>query len=108
VTLNELYVIRITTFTDGSAHFNVHGEGTFDFDATDPGAPDFFSAPERPTNTQLQVDVNGNGTETQVSGYDARGTDGSRVLVHDVVHFTVVGFTMLTPTLDNFQLHCFP
>jgi hypothetical protein len=106
VTLNESYVIKISTFPDGSAHYNIHGEGTFDFDATDPAAADFFAAPERPTNTQLQVDVNGNGTQTQVSGYDARGTDGSRVLVHEVIHFTLVAFNPVTVTLDHFDLHC--
>jgi hypothetical protein len=100
--------IRSATFADGSSHFNIHAKGTFDFDATDPTAPDFFSAPERPTNIQLQVDANGNGTQTQISGYDARGTDGSRVMVHDVAKCTVVGFTTLTVTHDNFQLHCTP
>jgi hypothetical protein len=106
VTLNESYVFRVSTFPDGSAHFNIHGEGTFDFEATNPAAPDFVSVPERPTNIQLQVDVNGNGTQTQVEGYDATGSDGSRVLVHDVIHFVVVRFTPVTPTLEHFDLHC--
>jgi hypothetical protein len=106
VSLNETYVFRISTFPDGSAHFNIHGEGTFDFDATNPAAPDFFSASERPTNIQVQLDVSGNGTQTQVEGYDATGTDGSGVLVHEVFHFVVVGFIPSTPTLEHFDLHC--
>jgi hypothetical protein len=107
VTFNDRYVAKITTFPDGSAHYNVHGTGTFDFDATDPAAADFFAVPEHPTNLQFRADVNGNGTVTRVDGYDARGTDGSRVLAHGVIRLTVVGFTMLTPTREHFQLHCF-
>jgi hypothetical protein len=106
VTLHESYVVKISTFPDGSAHYNIHGEGTFDFDATNPAAADFIAVPERPTNTQLRVDANGNGTETSVSSYDAMGTDGSRVKVHEVVHFTVVAFNPVSVTLDHFDLHC--
>jgi len=107
VTLDERYVAKITTFQDGSAYYNVHGSGTFDFDATAPGAADFFAAPEAPTIIQFKADANGNGTVSRVSGYDARGTDGSRVLVHGVSHLTVVG-GVLTTTFDHGQLHCFP
>jgi hypothetical protein len=108
VTLNEVTVVKTTTFTDGSQHVNGHGTGTFDFDATNPAAADFVGVPEHPTNIQFKVDANGDGTLTRVDGYDARGPDGSRILAHAVIHYPVAGFTLLTPTLENVQIHCSP
>ena len=63
VTFNERYVAKITTFRGRERDYNVHGSGTFDFDATDPAAADFFAVPEHPTNNiQFKADANGNGT----------------------------------------------
>ena len=84
------------------------GTGTFDFDTYDPSKPDFFASREQPSTQQTKLDANGNGTQTVVGGYDARGTDGSRALVHTIAHFTVVNFDVFTPTFDNSSLHCFP
>ena len=95
------------TFPDGSSHVRLRTTGTFDFDADDPSAPDFFAACEHPSTTQTKLDANGNGTQTVVGGYDARGTDGLRVKVHTVAHFTVAGFDVFTPKLDKLKLHCF-
>ena len=107
VTLHEVWRFKILTFPDGSSYVRLRTTGTFDFDA-DGSAPDFFAARENPSTTQTKLDANGNGTQTVVGGYDARGTDGSRVRTHEVAHFTVVGFDVFTPTFDNFYLHCSP
>ena len=107
VILHEVWEFRTLTFPDGSSHVRLRTTGTFDFDADDPSAPDFFAAREHPSTTQTKLDANGNGTQTVVGGYDARGTDGSRVKVHTVAHFTVVGFDVFTPKFDKLKLHCF-
>src|SRR5262245_40427887 len=108
VTLHEVWRFKILTFPDGTSYVRLRTTGTFDFDTYDPSKPDFHASREQPSTQQTKLDANGNGTQTVVGGYDARGTDGSRARVHTIAHFTVTNFDQFTTTFDNSSLHCFP
>jgi hypothetical protein len=107
VILHEVWRFKTLTFPDGTSYVRLRTTGTFDFVPDDPSKPTYYAVHEDPSTTQTKLDANGNGSQTFQGGYLARGSDGSRVRVHEVAHFTVVG-GVFTPTVDHAYLHCLP
>jgi hypothetical protein len=81
-------VFHITVFPDGRSHFTGTATGTFQFDTTDPAAPDYSGRV-----TQWFGENSNSNVSTATVTFSVRGigTDGSTIRFHETVHLSIVG-----------------
>ncbi len=80
-------VFHITVFPDGRYHITGTATGTFQFDTTDPAAPDFSG---RLTNWFGENSDSNALTSTFTFNLRGTGTDGSTIRFHETAHVSIV------------------
>ena len=92
-------VFHITLFPDGRYHVTGTATGTFQFDATDPAAPDYSGR-----FTSWFGESSNSNTLTSSGTFSVRGTgtDGSTLRFHETAHATIVGGNVVVE-LDNIR-----
>lgn len=80
-------VFHITVFPDGRYHITGTATGTFQFDTTDPAAPDFSG---RVTNWFGESSNSNTLTSTFTFSVNGTGTDGSTIRFHETAHVSIV------------------
>jgi hypothetical protein len=85
-------VFHVTVFPDGRYHITGTATGTFQFDTTDPAAPDYSGRFTQWFGENSNSNAS-NGTFTfSVRG---TGTDGSRIRFHETAHVSIVGGALI-------------
>ena len=81
-------VFHITLFPDGRYHVTGTATGTFEFDTTNPAAPDYSG---RVTNWFGENSNSNSLTSSFTFSVRGTGTDGSTIRFHETAHVSIVG-----------------